>query len=61
VPEWLNGAVSKTVVRANVPRVRIPVSPPISCSPLFAIVQNKSFNHNVIENIVSVHVRRDLP
>ncbi len=28
VPEWSNGAVSKTVVRASVPRVRIPVSPP---------------------------------
>jgi hypothetical protein len=30
VPEWLNGAVSKTVVRASVPRVRIPPSPPAS-------------------------------
>ena len=28
VPEWLNGAVSKTVVRAIVPRVRIPLPPP---------------------------------
>ena len=28
MPEWLNGAVSKTVVRASVPRVRIPLSPP---------------------------------
>lgn len=28
VPERSNGAVSKTVVRASVPRVRIPVSPP---------------------------------
>ena len=28
VPEWLNGAVSKTVERASVPRVRIPLSPP---------------------------------
>ena len=26
--EWLNVAVSKTVVRGNVPRVRIPLSPP---------------------------------
>ena len=30
VPEWSNGAVSKTVVRASVPRVRIPVSPPLT-------------------------------
>ena len=28
VPEWSNGAVSKTVVRATVPRVRIPPPPP---------------------------------
>ena len=27
VAEWLNVAVSKTVVRVNVPRVRIPLSP----------------------------------
>jgi hypothetical protein len=30
VPEWLNGAVSKTVVGASPPRVRIPLSPPLS-------------------------------
>jgi hypothetical protein len=29
VPEWSNGAVSKTVVLVTVPRVRIPVSPPL--------------------------------
>ena len=28
VPEWSNGAVSKTAVGASLPRVRIPVSPP---------------------------------
>ena len=28
MPEWSNGAVSKTVELARVPRVRIPVSPP---------------------------------
>src|SRR3546814_5275097 len=28
VPEWLDGTVSKTVVRASVPRVRIPPPPP---------------------------------
>ena len=31
MPEWPNGTVSKTVVRATVPRVRIPPSPP--CPP----------------------------
>ena len=30
MPEWLNGAVSKTVVRASVPGVRIPLPPPAS-------------------------------
>ncbi len=29
VPEWSIGAVSKTVERASVPRVRIPLSPPL--------------------------------
>jgi hypothetical protein len=29
MPEWSIGAVSKTVVPSRVPRVRIPVSPPI--------------------------------
>ena len=28
MPEWLNGAVSKTVVRENVPWVQIPPPPP---------------------------------
>ena len=28
MPEWLIGAVLKTVVRASVPRVRIPIPPP---------------------------------
>ena len=28
MPEWSNGAVSKTAVRSRVPRVRIPLSPP---------------------------------
>ena len=30
VPEWSNGADSKSVVRANVPGVRIPPSPPVT-------------------------------
>ncbi len=30
VPEWSNGAVSKTVVRVTVPWVRIPPPPPVS-------------------------------
>ena len=35
VPEWSNGAVSKTVVGASPPRVRIPVSPPLSILTYF--------------------------
>ena len=38
VPEWPNGAVSKTVELSRVPRVRIPVSPPNSDSYLFVVV-----------------------
>ena len=42
VPERSNGAVSKTVVRASVPRVRIPLSPPIKTGafwrPFFNVV-----------------------
>ena len=34
VPEWLNGTVSKTVVLARVPWVRIPPSPPLYKSRL---------------------------
>ena len=42
VPEWSNGAVSKTVVGLRPPRVRIPVSPPstpISC--LFSVAYTR--------------------
>ncbi len=35
VPEWLNGTVSKTVVRVTVPRVRIPLSPPFFLTCVF--------------------------
>ena len=34
MPEWLNGAVSKTVVEATPSRVRIPASPPVGNSNL---------------------------
>src|SRR5215510_16005486 len=33
VPEWSIGTVSKTVVRASVPWVRIPPSPPLPSTP----------------------------
>ena len=36
VPEWSNGAVSKTVDRASGPWVRIPPSPPIPPEPTIA-------------------------
>ena len=42
VPEWLNGAVSKTVERASVPGVRIPLSPPITLFKSL-ILNNKSY------------------
>ena len=34
VPEWLNGAVSKTVIRVIVSGVQIPPSPPLTISSL---------------------------
>ena len=34
MPEWSNGHAWKACVRETVPRVRIPVSPPVSCNPL---------------------------
>ena len=38
VPEWLNGPVLKTGVRASVPWVRIPPSPPyITTNPLIVL------------------------
>ena len=40
VPEWSNGAVSKTVVRASVPWVRIPPPPPatpVTCLRPFGV------------------------
>src|SRR6266404_527912 len=39
VPEWSIGTVSKTVVRASVPWVRIPPSPPIF-APLTILCPN---------------------
>jgi hypothetical protein len=36
VPEWSIGAVSKTVVRFCVPRVRIPLSPPLALAKAFS-------------------------
>jgi hypothetical protein len=36
VPEWLNGAVSKTVELARVPRVRIPLPPPLAPAKAFS-------------------------
>jgi hypothetical protein len=37
VPEWSNGAVSKTVVGASLPRVRIPVCPPFNITMLLIL------------------------
>ena len=41
VPEWSNGAVSKTVVGASLPRVRIPVSPPCKSNNLLIYMDIK--------------------
>lgn len=44
MPEWPNGAVSKTVVRVTVPRVRIPVFP----QKTQKIPQLKKLSHPVL-------------
>ena len=46
VPEWSNGAVSKTVVDANLPRVRIPVSPPIAIDLTRLFFKKSNCSHN---------------
>ncbi len=38
--EWLKAHAWKACVRETVPWVRIPLSPPVWCSPLFAIIRN---------------------
>jgi hypothetical protein len=43
VPEWSNGTVSKTVVRATVPWVRIPPSPPITQLFFKCLVETRPF------------------
>ncbi len=57
MPEWPNGAVSKTVVRASGPRVRIPLSPqpgakPLKGAPCFSgmIVENEVFKRSGLKN-----------
>jgi hypothetical protein len=45
VPEWSNGADSKSVVPARVPRVRIPVSPPLTQYAWFYWVSNSALIH----------------
>ena len=44
VTEWLNVAVSKTVVRESVPRVRIPLSPPIKNMIRYYLVLGKKMS-----------------
>ncbi len=51
MPEWSNGAVSKTVERASVPRVRIPVSPPIQIC-LFGFVDLINFARIIPKKVI---------
>jgi hypothetical protein len=53
VPEWLNGTVSKIVVGATPPRVRIPAPPPsekFSLQMLYAALAINLFIENNICN-----------
>ena len=52
VTEWLNVAVSKTVVRESVPRVRIPLSPPVYLTlSFFEFVLYKLESEQLLSNI----------
>ena len=53
VPEWLNGAVSKTVVGASPPRVRIPLSPPL----LFPTRCKGGFFYLLVEFYAHIYVQ----
>jgi hypothetical protein len=44
VAEWLNAPHSKCGIGASLSGVRIPPSPPVHCSPLFAIIRNSKQN-----------------
>ena len=56
VPEWSNGADSKSVVPFEVPRVRIPLSPPINkyraIDPVFVYYCNGSNPRRGFDKIV---------
>jgi hypothetical protein len=53
VPEWSIGAVSKTVERASVPRVRIPLSPPaMSIRPYVASTPRAPWNDAGVNPII---------
>src|SRR6266508_3430168 len=43
--EWLKAHAWKACVRETVPWVRIPLSPPLHCSPLYPIVRIDSKNN----------------
>src|ERR1044071_1657690 len=44
--EWLKAHAWKACVRETVPWVRIPLSPPLHCSPLYPIVRINSKNND---------------
>ena len=67
MPEWLIGAVLKTVVRASVPRVRIPIPPPFKVTlwwlfvlgfePAFAYANTFTFFQDIWSEVFSVIAR----
>ena len=56
VPEWSNGAVSKTVVLAIVPWVRIPPSPPFFPFGLYSIFSKRNVFSTSLQKAVSKHI-----
>src|SRR6056297_926198 len=70
VPEWSNGAVSKTVDPSRDPRVRIPVSPPLPLRPLFSLFHwawslrwslNRNLSWGFTSGLFSLHQTARIP
>ena len=65
MPEWSNGTVSKTVVRATVPRVRIPLFPPsvaealAKATSLFVVLSPNSSDLRRTQSAYRIYFRID--
>ena len=61
MPEWSNGAVSKTVVPVMVPRVRIPVCPPFDIKKIGKMLQKQELTEGILQEKNSLKLISDNP